>query len=448
MNEKENITSYGILVWIILSFGGLLFGYHVAIISGALIFLTPAFLLSTSAEGFLVAIMLLGGLGGALIAGPMANYLGRKKSLACMALLFILGSWCMIEATNYACLLWGRVISGIAAGIVTVISPMSLAEMAPPSYRGRCVSLFQLMIALGVLVAYGVSFIFVHSQTWQPSFKLGMLLSLLQLAAIFALQETPAWLLSQGKRDQAERVWRKIRTDTLWQKELQQTRIDKEKQNSWRLCFKSYFFTILCIGVLLNLFQQITGINAVIYYAPRIFKELGVASSFGMFLATFVIGIINLLATVLSGWLLDKTGRKRLLLVGTFGMTASLAILSMLFLQRNGLHDRIACFCLISYVAFFAMSLGPVTWVVLSEIFPLSIRASGMAIAIACNWLANYLVALTFPDLIHRFGVGMVFSLFAGLSLLALLFVYRFIPETKGKTLEEIETMVKSRKLK
>ena len=446
MSEKEAITSYGVLVLIVLSFAGFLFGYHVAIVSGALIFLTSAFSLSTSAEGFFVAVMLLGGLGGALIAGPMADHLGRKKSLACAVLLFIIGSWCIVGAIDYTSLLWGRVMSGLAAGIVTVISPMSLAEIAPPAYRGRCVSLFQFMIALGILLAYGISFIFAHAQVWQPPFKVGILLSVVQFAALFALPETPAWLLTQGKRNQAESVWRKVRADTQWQKELEQITPLKEKHNRWQLCFKSYFFKILCIGVALNLFQQITGINAVIYYTPRIFKELGIDSSFGMFLATLVVGLINVLATVFSAWILDKVGRKRLLLVGSAGMTLSLTLLSTLFLKRNSINDAIACFSLISYVAFFAMSLGPVTWVVLSEIFPLSIRGSGMAIAIACNWLANYVVALTFPDLIQRFGVSIVFALFGSLYLLAFLFIYRFIPETKGKTLEEIETMVKLRK--
>ena len=447
MDRKENVTKYGLFVLIILSFGGLLLGYNAGIIAGALIFLTPAFSLSNTAQGFLVAVMLLGGLGGALIAGPMADLLGRKKSLPFMALLFIFGSWWMMNATDYTSLLWGRVMSGLAAGMAAVISPMSLAEMAPASYRGRCVSLFQLMIALGTLIAYATSFIFIHSQTWQPLFKLGILLSLLQFFALFILPETPAWLLSREKRSQAITIWRKIRVDTGWEKELAQIRVPKERA-PFLLCFKSYFFKILWIGVMLNLFQQITGINAVIYYTPRIFSELGITSSFGMFLATLVVGLINVLATVLSAWLLDRVGRKRLLLIGAAGMTLSLTLLCSLFLQRNNINDALACFSLISYVAFFAISLGPVTCVMVSEIFPLSIRGSGMAIAIASNWLANYLVALTFPNLIEQLGVSGVFALFASLSLLAFLFVYRFIPETKGKTLEEIETMLKLGKFK
>jgi len=448
MIKKENIKPYGIFILISLAFGGFLFGYYTGVISGALLFLTKDFTLSDAQQGFIVAVLLLGGLLGSLIAGPLTDHLGRKKSLTLMAFLSLFGSWWLMTATDYAALIWGRMICGLATGIVCVAAPMSLAEMAPPHYRGRCVSLFQLMISLGVLVAYGVSFMYAYSETWRPLFGLGVILSLIQLIVLVFLPESPAWLLARGKISQASRIWSQLRSDTAWKTEIDQSQQSSRPPNQWLLCFKPTYLTILCICLVLNLFQQITGINAVIYYTPRIFSEIGIDSSFGIFMATLVVGIINVLSTVLSAWLLDKAGRRRLLLIGTSGMTLSLTVLSIVVLERNFFNDAVACLSLICYVAFFAMSLGPVTWVVLSEILPLSIRAVGMAIALAGNWLANYTVSFIFPDLIHQLGVSGSFALFGSLSLFALLFVFCFIPETKGKTLEEIETMVKSRKLK
>lgn len=414
--EKETLTPYGIFTLVVVAFGGLLFGYYTGVISGALLFLTEDFTLTDAEQGHIVAILLLGGLLGSLLAGPLADRLGRKKSLMLMAFLSLLGSCWLMTATDYTSLLWGRVICGIATGFACVAAPMSLAEMAPPCYRGRCVSLFQLMISLGVLVSYGVSFIYAQSAAWRPLFAIGAFLSLIQLVTLIFIPESPVWLLARANTTRAARGWMQLR------------------------CFKPIYFIILCL--VLNVFQQITGINAVIYYTPRIFSEMGITSSSGMFMATLVVGIINVLSTLLSAWLLDKAGRRRLLIIGTSGMTLSLTLLSTVA------NDAVACLSLISYVAFFAMSLGPVTWVVLSEILPLSIRGLGMAIALVGNWLANYAVSLTFPDLIRHLGVSGSFALFGSFSLLALLFVFCFIPETKGKTLEEIETMVKSRKLK
>lgn len=445
---SESLKSYGVFTLIVVAFGGLLFGYYTGVISGALIFLAKDFTLTDAQQGYLVAVLLLGGLLGSLLAGPLADRLGRKKSLLLMAFLSLLGSWWLTTATDYTSFLWGRVICGIAAGIVCVATPMSLAEMAPPRYRGRCVSLFQLMISLGVLVSYGVSFIYAQAEAWRPLFAIGTFLSLVQLVTLVFIPESPAWLLARASPTRAARAWSQLRGDTSWKKEMEQFQNTPRQTNQWLLCFKPLYFAILCICLVLNVFQQITGINAVIYYTPRIFSEMGIDSSFGMFMATLVVGLINVLSTLLSAWLLDKAGRRRLLIIGSSGMTVSLTVLSIVVLERSYFNDAVACVSLISYVAFFAMSLGPVTWVVLSEILPLSIRSVGMALALVGNWLANYVVCLTFPDLIHHLGVSGSFALFGSLSLLALLFVFCFIPETKGKTLEEIETMVKSRKLK
>lgn len=442
MANKEALTPYGVLVLIFASIGGMLFGYHTAVISGALVFLSPLFQLTPTQEGIVVSITLLGGLLGAIIAGALANRWGRKKAMLVTAFLFIPGALMIASAHSFIHLFLGRFVSGIAAGIVSVVAPLYLAETAPPHCRGRWVSIFQLCITLGILFSFAMAFVFSGHEEWEMLFVTGAMLALFEFCIIFFIPETPSWLLNNGKAARAVQDLTRLRMDEAWKEEIEQMRKTAKPQYRWSDFLQPHMPYILFVGFVLSMLQQITGINAVIYYMPKIFHIAGVSSASSPFQAAIALTSINSVATCLSIWLLDKKGRRVLLLAGTVGMTVSLAVLCFGFFSHNSHMNILALASLIAYSACFAFSLGPVTWVVISEIFPLKIRGNALACALALNWLSNYVVSLLFPNMIAAWGGGISFAIFAVISLFAFVFVSFFVRETKGKSLEEIEALV------
>ena len=444
MATKQNLSRYMIFVITIASLGGLLFGYHTAIISGALIFLSPIFRLSVAEQGVLVSIILLGALAGALMGGYLADRLGRKWTIMLTAVLFILGSWITAESYSYSLLLLGRVISGIAVGIISVTAPLYLAEISPPAHRGGIVSAYQLAITVGILGAYLINYIYAKKAEWQQMFIIGSLPAVFQLLALFFTPETPPWLFKNGKSRLAITVLERLRLDREWEghvNEMKHSARSKDKR-VWKFLFSHKLRAILWIGLLISAFQQITGINTVIYYAPRIFQGAGYTSAISATLATLSIGIVNVLATLVSVWLLDRAGRRKLLLIGIAGMVISLSALAITSFLRSSLIDEVAVVGLMSYVVFFAIGLGPVTWVLLSEIFPLKVRGTAMTLATFVNWLCNYVVSLTFPSLLVSIGIGGSFCIYGAISVVAFWFVFKYVPETKGKSLEKIEKIL------
>lgn len=444
MVHKQPLSRYMIFVVTIASLGGLLFGYHTAIISGALIFLSQVFTLSVAEQGVLVSIILLGALIGALMGGDLADRLGRKWTIMLTAVLFILGSWVTAESRSYFVLLLGRIVSGVGVGIISVAAPLHLAEISPPNHRGRIVSVYQLAITIGILGAYLINYIYAKKAEWQQMFIIGSLPAAIQLLALFFTPETPAWLFKNGKSRLAITVLKRLRLDRDWEshiKEMKHSASSKDK-NIWRLLFSSKLKSILWIGLSISAFQQITGINTVFYYAPRIFQGAGFTSVISATFATLSIGIVNVLATLISVWLLDRIGRRKLLLLGIAGMVISLSALAITSFLRSSLIDEVAVIGLMSYVIFFAIGLGPITWVLLSEIFPLKVRGKAMTLATFVNWLCNYFVSLTFPTLLVSIGISGSFCVYGIISILAFWFVLRYVPETKGKSLEEIEELL------
>ncbi len=439
--SKERFSPFALVVVAIASISGLLFGYHTAVISGTLIFLAPAFQLSPFDEGMVVSTILLGGLVGAIAAGELSERLGRKITLIGTAIVFILGALIMASATSYAILIGGRVVSGVAAGIASVTAPMYLAEVSPPHYRGRCVAIYQLSMSLGILLAYVLTVHYEEAQQWRLLFAWGAAPAVIQVIALFMIPETPSWCVEQGYFERAKLSFQRLRRDVLWKKNLKISE-RREKGRQWGFFFSPRVFYVIVLGVVLSILQQVTGINAVVYYTPKIFLTAGISSNEAAFMATMGIGGINVIATLISVWLLDRAGRRRLLLIGTVGMGCSLILVTAAFLFQAVLVEKLVVLGLMAYVAFFALSFGPVTWVVISEIFPLKVRSQAIALALAANWMANYLVSLLFPNLIAHWGGGYTFAVFTLITFLAVGFIARWIPETKGKSLEEIETMV------
>jgi MFS transporter, SP family, galactose:H+ symporter len=395
--------------------GGFLFGYNTSIIAGALPFLKQSFNLSAFREGFIVSIALIGALLGSLIAGNLADRFGRKMATLMTAVVFIVGIWVTAQARSIDELLIGRFITGAGVGLSSVLAPLYLSEMSPTEFRGAIVSGNQFAIAIGILVAYAINYAFAAQGAWRYMFGLGMIPAIIQFFGFLALPETEQWKLSRGK---------------------------KEKKKSWKSFLEPKPRYLLAVGVILSAFQQITGVNAVIYFAPQIFLFAGFSKVTVSILATMGLGVINVLATLLSVWLMDRAGRRKLLLIGLVGMVVSLVILATAFITSMKAIDQIAIISLLGYIAFFAIGLGPVTWVILAEIYPLEIRGRAMAIACFVNWMCNTLVSLTFLDLVISLGTGGTFFLYAAFGVVGWWFVFRYIPETKGKSFEQIQKTI------
>jgi MFS transporter, SP family, galactose:H+ symporter len=446
---KERCTAYLLFVVIVGAFGGFLYGFFTGVISGALLPLATAFRLSTVDQGVVVSILLLGGLVGALAAGMLADRFGRKWTMSLTSLIFIAGALLTALSYSYEWLLFGRFFSGIGVGIIVVVAPLYLAEISPAAYRGAFVSLFQLAVAMGILFSFFVNYLFIQSGEWRWMFGVGILPALLQMIALFFLPETPAWLLKTGQKRLAAKAFSKLRKDTHWKEQISaaKTTSSTRKQGGWKTLFSPQLRLIAVVGIILSSLQQITGINTVIFYAPKIFETTGFQSANSAIIATISIGVMNALATLLSVWLSKKMGRRTLLLMGSAGMGISLILFSIAYFAHLSLIGGISILTLMAYVAFFAIGLGPITLVVLSEIFPLKVRGLAMTIALSANWICNYLVSLTFLGLIERLSLPGTFLLYGLISLCAFWFIYRFIPETHGKTLEEIEEQILSGRL-
>ncbi|HKZ00567.1 MAG TPA: sugar porter family MFS transporter [Rhabdochlamydiaceae bacterium] len=438
---KEQFTPFALFVVMLVILGSFLFGYNLAVISGALIFLVPTFSLTVMQQGFLVSIILMGAFAGAFFGGMLADRFGRKNTLIFTSLIFIVGAVSAATATSLEALVVGRVVTGIAVGIISLVAPLYLSEISPPHYRGAVVSMHQLLVTVGILSAYVVNYLFAIEGDWRWMFGLAAVPALIQFCGLFFIPETPEWLLAHDKNPKALLALGRLRKDHAWQNHLIEMKqsASTNKRVGWKAFFKPSILWLLFLGVMLNIFQQITGINTVIFYAPKIFLETNISSGTGAILATIGIGIINVIVTIFSVLYIDKKGRRWFLKIGLIGMAFSLAVLSLAFFTQIEIIDEIAIVSLMTYVAAFAIGLGPVPVLLLSEIYPLQIRGRAMSIAMFANWLFSYFVSLTFLDLVKGIGVGGTFAVYGALCIICLWFVWRFIPETKGKSLEEIE---------
>jgi sugar porter (SP) family MFS transporter len=424
--------------------GGLLFGYDTGVISGAVIFITKQFALSVFPQELVVAVVLAGAAVGALTGGRLADAMGRRLTLVVTSLIFIAGAIICAAATSLTMLVIGRVIVGLGIGVACSTVPMYISEVSPAHARGWQVSLFQLAITVGILAAYLVDYAYAESGEWRWMLGLAAVPGVILGLGMIFLPESPRWLARRGRADRARSVLERIRGTSDVDAEMQE--IEESLQHSqahgtWSDLLAPTVRPALVIGLGLAIFQQITGINTVIYYAPTIIRAAGIPSASGAILATAGIGLVNVFMTLVSMWLIDRAGRRPLLLVGIAGMTVSLGVLGLAFQLGTGRGALawIAVVTLMAYVAFFAISLGPIFWLMISEIYPLKIRGLAQGTAAGTNWAFNLLVSITFLSLLQVLGTSKTFWLYGALAIGSWFFSYYLVPETKNRTLEEIE---------
>jgi SP family arabinose:H+ symporter-like MFS transporter len=424
-------TAYAYWAAFVAALGGFLQSYVTCAIAGAIRFIADEFSLAPLQEGNLASIILLGAIAGSCFSGSPADKWGRKKCLVVSAFLFLIGSIGVFFVTSYSLLLILRFLIGLAMGTTSILVPLYLAEIAPPKSRGAFVTMFQFAITIGTMVAYLINLFYEPSGNWRIMLALAAFPATIQLVSFLAFPESPKWLFGHGQFEKGNEVLHR----------LQGTRLEKAEpveadQATWGSLLKPIFRRCLFIGIILSMFQQLSGINAIIYFTPKIFGEAGLSNA--MF-STVLVGIINLISTFISIFLIDRWGRRKLLLWSQVGVALSLLVIVAAFATESSLIDLIAVGAVLTFVGSYSLGMGPVTWVLISEIYPLSIRAKAMGVMTFLSWLSNYLVVLSFPSLLAGFGSPYTFSLYFALAAVALFLFWRFVPETKGKSLEQLE---------
>ncbi|WP_286272896.1 D-xylose transporter XylE [Thalassotalea hakodatensis] len=471
-NQQDNQSSgYITLLTLVAALGGMLFGWDTAVISGTVssldaFFIAPLGLAEYEANsllGTLVSSALIGCVIGGAIAGVLSQKYGRKKMLIVSAALFFisaLGS-AIPEMGFYAIgsseanqalpqFIFYRILGGVGVGMASMLSPLYIAEIAPAKIRGRLVSFNQMAIVTGIIVVYFVNYLialqggesWIQTLGWRYMFASEMLPAALFFFLLFTVPESPRWHAINGHDKEARNTLAKLHGPKEAELEFSEIKESLSHHTSGKLF--SFGLMVLVVGILLSMFQQLIGINAVLYYAPEIFKNMGSGTNAAM-LQTIIVGAFNVIFTLVAIFTVDKFGRKPLMIIGALGMCVAMTALGFSFYTESmGISVLIA---MLAYVAFFSLSWGPVCWVLLSEIFPNKIRSLAMSVAVAAQWITNYLVSWSFPlmnnntYLTEQFNHGFAYWIYGGMSLLAALFVWKFVPETKGKSLEEMEKL-------
>ena len=450
MNELSKVK-YTYLICAVAAFGGLLFGYDTAVIAGAIGYLQVKFELSPMLTGWAASSAIWGCVFGALFAGALSDKYGRKKVLLLSGLLFTLSALGSAVPDNLTQFVLARFIGGLGVGSASMLSPLYISEIAPAKIRGMLVTLYQLAIVFGINIIYIVNYLIAnaHDQVWNVQLGWRYMLgsegipAILFFILLFFVPESPRWLVKENRSDEALKILNKInRPEETHRilKEIKET-VNEEK-GSFLDLFKPGIRKAMVVGSVLALFSQITGINAIIYYAPEIFKQVGFGSESALF-QTMIIGFVNMLFTLVAIRFIDYWGRRTLLIWGISGMVSCLLGMGMFFYFEITSGSLLLLFIL-GFIASFASSLGPIPWVLISEIFPTKTRGTAMSFSIVILWLGVVLITQFFPVLLSLFGGAFTFWIFMINALILLIFTLIFIPETKQKTLEEIQEIWKS----
>lgn len=431
---------------VVAAVGGLLFGYDTAVVAGAIGFIQKRYDLSATMVGWIASCALIGCVAGAMFAGKLSDRIGRKKVLVLSAMLFAVSSAGIAFPLDLNWFVFFRLIGGLGIGIASMLAPMYIAEIAPAGIRGRLVSINQLGIVSGILLIYFVNATIAGwydeawniSTGWRWMFGSGLFPSAIFLLLLFFVPESPRWLAQQQRWDEAKLILTKINGSVKAENELAEIKDALNTEtSSFADILKPGVRKALMIGVILCIFSQVTGINAIMYYAPEIFKSTGDGTGSSL-MQTVLVGIINVLFTLVAIKYVDSWGRRTLLLVGCAGMALCLAIVGGAF-YFDLAKGYLVLVAILAYIAFFAISLGPLAFVVIAEIFSNRNRGVAMSVCIFFLWASVYAVSQSFPMLLDSIGSAYTFWIYMIMAVFAFIFVYRLIPETKGKSLEEIE---------
>jgi sugar porter (SP) family MFS transporter len=438
----------GRMIYFFGALGGVLFGYDTGVISGALLFIPNDFKLTPFLQGAIVAGLLLGAMIGAAFAGRLSDRLGRRRLIIIAAVVFTGGALLAAVAPTVWVLIGARVIIGLAVGSAALVVPLYLSEIAPTEVRGAITSLNQLMIVCGILAAFIVNAILASSGDWRLMLGLAAVPSVILLVGMFFMPETPRYLVHAGEEKTAHKVLEELPGDEPPEERIEEIReVDSEEEGEIGLAAlwqAKWVRPALLVATGLAVFQQLVGINTIIYYAPTTLTNVGFAKTSAIY-ANLIIGVINVGMTVIAIKIIDRVGRKPMLFAGVAGMVTSLLVLGISLSALPAPHHPgdpaaiITLVCLATFIASFAATWGPVVWVMIPEVLPLSVRGTAMGVAVFGNWAANFAVSQTFPPLLKALGPGTVFLGYAALGLLAGAFVKALVTETKGRSLEEIE---------
>ncbi|MFH0717475.1 sugar porter family MFS transporter [Staphylococcus delphini] len=434
------------MIFFIGALGGLLYGYDMGVISGALLYLKDDIPLNAYTEGLVVSSMLVGAIVGAGLSGPLSEKLGRRRLVFMISIVFIIGALILALAPTMEILVLGRVIIGLAVGGSTAIVPVYLSELAPTDARGSLSSLNQLMITIGILASYLVNYAFAPIEGWRWMLGLAVVPSLILMIGVIFMPESPRWLLEKRGEKAARDVMKLTYPASEIDHEIENMKkINQIADNTWTVLKSPWLLSTIIIGSIFALLQQLIGINAIIYYAPKIFATAGLGESTAI-LSTVGIGVVNVLVTIFAISIIDKIDRKKLLVIGNIGMVASLLIMSAL-IWLIGVNSAawIIMLCLTTFIIFFGVSWGPVLWVMLPELFPMRARGAATGIAALVLSIGSLLVAQFFPVLTDVLEVQQVFLIFAVIGIIAMIFVMKFLPETRGRSLEQIEQDLRTR---
>ena len=452
------------VIAIIAATGGLLFGFDTGVISGAIPFLQKDFGIDDGTIELITTAGLVGASAGALFCGKVTDYLGRKKVILASAVIFAVGAVWSGVAPDSANLILARLFLGVAIGVSSFAVPLYIAEISPTSIRGTLVSMFQLMVTLGVLVSYLSDLFFADEADiacWRPMFYVGVLPALILLVGMFCMPESPRWLISKGRRQEAMRILKKIEGQEMAE-EIEHSineEIEKSKNDvsKWSELIKPALRTPLFIAVGIMFFQQFVGINTVIYYSPKIFFMAGFSGAVSAIWAAVGVGVVNVVATLVSIYFVDRLGRRKLYFTGLTGIILSLVALSLSFVFVSELGSSgqwLTVILMFLYVAFFAISIGPLGWLIISEVFPQKVRGLGASVGSLSVWVFNSIVSFTFFKIVNALTIpgteimiegeqmgnpAGAFGFYGFIALIALIWGYFYVPETKGISLEKIE---------
>jgi sugar porter (SP) family MFS transporter len=442
LNAKPRSMLYVALLASTSAISGFLFGYDTAVINGVLLFLRQQFRLSDLQTEIAASALLLGCLLGAAGASMIGDRYGRKRSLILSAVLFAVSSLGAAGASNLALFSLARLLGGLAIGLASVLAPVYIAEIAPSKNRGALVSLNQLAIVVGILAAYLVNWYLARlgEGSWRWMVAMAAIPSLAFLTGLFAIPESPRWLITKGRHNEGERILARIFGPHAVQEQIEAVRrAAATEEGTWRELLSPSIRKRLAVAMALALFQQVTGINTVLYYGSIIIREHFPGQSAAMAMAAnVIIGLVNLLFTILAMIFLDRLGRRIILMTASAGMALSLALL----LLGLNIPTAPALFLLASillYVAFFALGMGPGPWLIISEIFPTKVRGRAASIATSTLWSATLLVTFTFLSLVHSLGLSGTFAIYGAFSFVCVIYVWKAVPETKGRSLEQIQ---------